>query len=242
MWIYLSNTSATTTTGDLTIVRHEQVIRIKTLGRLTAVSALALSVLAVSTHEVRAQEGVTDARQDTISGDYPLQPGDAIRLAFWREQELSGEYPVDENGAIVLPILGHRNVTGIPAATLKNQLLEEYGEQLRNQEVQVTLLRRVRVLGAVDEPGLYYVDPTMTLGDAIALAGGATSDGKLDDIKIFRNGEEIRSDLDSTVRVMDEVQSGDQVLVPQRSWFNRNGAIIVASMVTATALILIASF
>jgi len=170
-----------------------------------------------------------------------LEPGDAIRLAFWREPELSGEYPVDETGAVVLPFLGHRNVTGIPPATLKKQLLEEYGEQLQNQQVQLTLLRRVRVLGAVNVPGLYFVDPTMTLGDAIALAEGVASDGKLDDIKIFRDGEEIRSNLDSTVRVTDEVRSGDQILVPQRSWFNRNGAVIIASMVTAVAFVLVAA-
>jgi len=201
---------------------------------------IALSMFAACSSKVQEQQNAADVKPDTSAGAYPLEPGDAIRLAFWREPELSSEYPVDETGAVVLPFLGHRNVTGIPPAMLKEQLLEEYGGQLQNQQVQVTLLRRVRVLGAVNEPGLYFVDPTMTLGDAIALAEGVASDGKLDDIKIFRDGEEIRSNLDSTVRVT-EVRSGDQILVPQRSWFSRNGAIIVASMVSALAFILVAA-
>jgi len=216
-------------------------LKTRPLVRSIAGLLVVLGVLAASSFEVQAQESAADAKQDTLAGAYPLEPGDAIRLAFWREPELSGEYPVDETGAVVLPFLGHRNVTGIPPATLKRQLLEEYGGQLQNQQVQLTLLRRVRVLGAVNEPGLYFVDPTMTLGDAIALAEGVASDGKLDDIKIFRDGEEIRSNLDSTVRVTDEVRSGDQILVPQRSWFNRNGAVIIASMVTAVAFVLVAA-
>jgi polysaccharide export outer membrane protein len=158
-------------------------------------------------------------------------------LSFWREPELDGEYIVDETGAVVLPLLGHRAVTGIRLTDLKQQLLEEYAEQLRNQEVQITLLRRVRILGAVDEPGLYYIDQTMTLGDAVALAGGATNEGKLDDIKIIRDGEEIRSNLDSTVSVVEEVQSGDQIIVPERSWFARNGAVIIAATISAIGFI-----
>ena len=201
---------------------------------------IVFGLLAASSFELQAQEQAENPKQGISAGAYPLEPGDAIRLAFWREPELSGEYPVDETGAVVLPFLGHRNVTGIPPATLKEQLLEDYRGQLKNQEVQVTLLRRVRVLGAVDEPGLYYVDLTMTLGDAIALAGGVTSDGKLDDIKIFRDGEEIRSDLDTTARVAEEVTSGDQIMVPERSWINRKGAVVVAAMLTATALIIVA--
>ena len=101
----------------------------------------------------------------------PLTPGDALKLSFWREPELNGQYEIDESGTTVLPILGTRNVTALPAGELKTKLTEEYGQELRNQEVQIVLLRRVRVLGEVNRPGLYYLDATMTLGDAIALAG-----------------------------------------------------------------------
>ena len=196
----------------------------------SVVLAAVLGCMAVSSVQVQAQGGAT-------APENALVPGDAIRLAFWREPELDGEYPVDETGTVVLPLLGHRKVTEVPPGELKETLLREYAEQLRNQEVQVTLLRRVRVLGAVHVPGLYYVDPTMTLGDAIALAGGATSDGKLNEIKIFRAGEETRSDLDSSTRIAEEVRSGDQIMVPERSWFARNGAVIVAATISAVGFI-----
>ena len=167
----------------------------------------------------------------------PLAPGDAIQLAFWREPQLSGDYPIDETGTVVLPLLGPRTVTGTPPAALKRTLLEEYAQQVRNQEVRITFLRRIRILGAVKNPGLYRVDPTMTVGDAIALAGGATPQGKLKGIQVFRDGQEVRSRLDVNVQLLGQVRSGDQIVVPERSWFARNGPYVIAGGISAIGII-----
>jgi protein involved in polysaccharide export with SLBB domain len=159
----------------------------------------------------------------------PLAPGDAIQLSFWRDPQFNGDYSVDETGMVVLPFLGVRRVTNTPSSELKRQLLDDYAQQLRNQDVRVTLLRRVRILGAVKNPGLYRVEPTMTLGDAVAVAGGPTPEGKLKGIRILRNGQEIRSNLDGRTRLAEYVRSGDQIMVPERGWFARNGFYIVAA-------------
>ena len=227
------------TTGRLDILRIAQVIDWRAMSRSCPKLILALGILVISSVELVAQEP-PDSQREATADKHPLVPGDAIRLAFWREPEFNGDYPVDENGSVVLPILGYRKVTDIPPGELKERLLSEYREQLRNQDVQITLLRRVRVLGAVHDPGLFFVDPTMTLGDAVALAGGATSDGKLDDIRIIRGGEEIRSGVDSNARAVEEVQSGDQIMVPERSWISRKGAVVVAALITASALVVVA--
>ena len=168
----------------------------------------------------------------------PLAPGDAIQLAFWREPQLSGDYPIDETGTVVLPLLGARTVTRLSPAELKRTLLEEYAQQVRNQEVRITLLRRIRILGAVKNPGLYRIDPTMTLGDALALAGGTTPDGKLKGIQVVRNGQEVRSRLDINLQLLGQVRSGDQILVPQRGWFARNGPYVIGGAISAIGIIL----
>ncbi len=168
----------------------------------------------------------------------PLAPGDAIQLAFWREPQLSGDYPIDETGTVVLPLLGARRVTRMSPAELKRTLLEEYSQQVRNQEVRVTFLRRVRILGAVKNPGLYRVDPTMTVGDALALAGGATAEGKLQEIRVSRNGQEVHSRLDIKVQLLGQVRSGDQIVVPERSWFSRNSGYLVAATISALGVII----
>ena len=170
----------------------------------------------------------------------PLAPGDAIQLAFWREPQLSGDYPIDETGTVVLPLLGARMVTRMSPAELKRTLLEEYSQQVRNQEVRVTFLRRVRILGAVKNPGLYRVDPTMAVGDALALAGGATTEGNLEDIRVVRNGREVHSHLDINVQLLGQVRSGDQILVPGRGWWGRNSGYVVAATISALGVILAA--
>jgi polysaccharide export outer membrane protein len=187
---------------------------------------------------------VSAQEPDTASAtaqDYPLIPGDAIRLSFWREPDLGGEFQIDESGNVVLPLLGSRRVTGLAGSRLKRMLSQEYQEQLANQEPQIFLLRRVRVLGAVNSPGLYHLDGTMSLGDAVALAGGARSDGKLSSIKVFRDGRQIMSDLDVSARIADQIRSGDQINVPMRSWFARNSATIITALGWAvTTIILVA--
>lgn len=172
-----------------------------------------------------------------VSSDEPLAPGDMIRVNFSVERDLNGEFPVDESYRVGLPLLGWTDVRGLPGSDLRDSLIGAYGEQLRNQTVQVTPLRRVRVLGAVEEPGLYHVDPTMSLIDAIALAGGPTSDGKLNGVQIIRDGTVVASDIRDTELVGTYVRSGDQIMIPQRTWFSRNAGWIIGAAISSTAIV-----
>jgi len=165
----------------------------------------------------------------------PLEPGDAIRVELSREEELSGEYPVDESGRVSLPLVGDRMVRGVPPDELERDLEAAYREQVRNQAINVTLLRRVRVLGEVNEPGLFHVDPTMTVADALALAGGATSNGDKEEVRIIRDGAEIRTDVYTAIG--ERVRSGDQIFVPQRSWFARNSGFVIGATLSAISIL-----
>ena len=197
---------------------------------LRAIAASAAALLSLSSP--------TRAQSSSGQAPAPLAPGDAVRTTFWREPQMSGEYRVDETGTVVLPLLGARSVKGVPPAQLKAALTSDYGRELSSpDDVQIVLLRRVRVLGAVKDPGLYLVDPTMTLGDAIALAGGATREGKLKGIRVTRNGREIRSDLNERTRVGEQLSSGDQILVPERSWFARQGVFLLAGGISAVSVL-----
>ena len=167
----------------------------------------------------------------------PLAPGDAIQLKFSREPDLGGEFPVDENGTVALPLLGVRTVRQRSLRELKQSLLAEYAQQIRNQEVSITMLRRVRILGAVKNPGLYKVDPTMTVVDAVALAGGATDQGKVQQAQVIRGGHEV-GHLDLNARLLPQLHSGDQIVVPERSWFSRNGVYVVAAGISAIGIII----
>ncbi len=157
------------------------------------------------------------------------QPGDVVRLRIWREPDMSGDYTVDDAGTVTVPRLGRLRVTGMATDSLKSLLIVGFAKYLRNPSVEVTLLRRVRVTGAVRTPGLYTADQTMRVRDVLALAGGATTDGHMDRVRLDRNGESVRLDLRGSPRDNDTaLRSGDQLYVPQRNWFSRNTQVVAA--------------
>ncbi len=170
-----------------------------------------------------------------------LRPGDRVRLNIWREPDLSGEYQVDERGEVVFPKLGAMRVTDLSADSLKQLLVHDYTAYLRDPSVEVTLLRRVNVLGAVRSPGLYQVDQTETIADVLAQAGGPTSDGKPDRVELRRDGAKTGTRLTRDSHLFTSgVQSGDQLWVPQRSWLSRNTGLVAAAL-TATAIVFAAT-
>lgn len=171
-------------------------------------------------------------------GALTLQPGDAVRVQIWQEQDLTGEFLVDSDGTVVLPLLGEKQVTGIPVRDLRRQLIEDYRVHLRNPSINITPLRRLHVLGEVQRPGLYAVDPTTNLAGAIALAGGATPGGSLSRITILRDGEQITQRVGPGVTVTSAgVRSGDQIIVERRGWFERNSNFVISTVLSLTTII-----
>jgi polysaccharide export outer membrane protein len=166
-----------------------------------------------------------------------LQAGDLVRLRIWREPDLSGDYRVDENGIATFPKIGTLRLSRIPPDSLKSLLVANYDRYLQNPSIEVRLLRRINVLGEVKNPGLYDVDPTMSVADVLAMAGGVTSDGNSKKVELLRKSTGHLRQLSSQARLGEApLQSGDQLRVAQRSWLARNGGVVAAS-ITAVALI-----
>lgn len=174
-----------------------------------------------------------------------LQPGDVIRLRIWREPQLTGEYIVDERGVATLPKIGPVEVSGLGPAALEAAIREGYARYLRNPSIEITLLRRINILGSVRAPGLYPVDPTMTLRDAVAMAGGVLPTGRQDQVELVRADQRLVTQVTGDTRIVDlGVRSGDQIYVPERPWLSRNAGIVatVASTVISATVSLIIAF
>lgn len=170
-----------------------------------------------------------------------LRPGDMLRMRIFQEPELSGEFQVDEHGILTLPRLGDIRIAEWEPDSIRPRLTRRFSEYLRDPVVEVTILRRVAIYGAVLKPGLYPVDPTMTVQEALALAGGAAPDGKRDRVELLRGDHRIETDLSlSTTIDQMRLRSGDQLFVPQRSWLSRN-TWLLGSLLGATATIVAVS-
>lgn len=175
--------------------------------------------------------------QDSVAA-VTVQPGDIVRLTVYREADLNGEYLVDENGMATLPLIGPQRLAGLGFDALREHLIQEYQKHLRNPSITVTPLRRVNVLGEVQRPNLYAVDPTVSLVGAVALAGGATPEGDLRRIRVIRNGQVIRNRVGEaeTLTALD-IRSGDQIVVDRRSWMDRNSAAVVSAILAIPSLV-----
>jgi polysaccharide export outer membrane protein len=110
-----------------------------------------------------------------------IEPGDTIMVGVFNTPELSGSLRVDPNGKITLPVGGQLQVSGITAqeasVEIENRL--RTGEILLDPHVSVLITafgtRGVTLLGEVRAPGVYPVRGSLSLTDALAMAGGPTA-------------------------------------------------------------------
>ena len=166
-----------------------------------------------------------------------VQPGDLIRLKVWREPDMSGDALIDAAGAATLPRLGSVRVAGWPPDSLRRFLVSSYAKFLKDPAIDVTVLPRITILGAVRNAGVQNVDPTLTIADALALAGGASPDGKQDKVELRRRGARVPVKLNLAMRLADTpVRSGDQLVVPQRNWLSRNTGVVLGSISVGLSL------
>src|SRR6218665_3058870 len=102
---------------------------------------------------------------------------------------LSG-YLVNPQGTIMMPILNEVKVGGLTPANaeikIKERLINE--NYLVNPTVQVRVLNnKFTILGEVNAPGVFpFTEQTISLLDAIGLAGDLTYSGVRKDVQIIR--------------------------------------------------------
>lgn len=166
---------------------------------------------------------------------YTLGPGDIIRIIVWGRDELSGQFQVDEEGKIQYPLLGEIDLADLSVAQVRDSIRAGLGQLFTTPFVTITPLFRIAVLGEVRNPGLYTVDPTLSVLDLVALAGGNTASGNLNKIRVFRSAGEAEVSFEEASlrgRTLQEigVRSGDEVVVP-RKFFTRSDWQIVLQLV-----------
>lgn len=173
------------------------------------------------------------------AGEARVQPGDRIVVKVPREPTLSDDVMVDTRGNIVLGKVGGVHAGAVTIAALEDTLRTRYAVFLRHPDVSISVLRRVVVIGEVRRPDIYFVDLSSTLRDVIARAGGITEIGNPNRVAIIREGMTIPAPhwQEDVTRAAD-LQSGDQVSVGMRSWFERNAFAIASTGVLVTSFFL----
>jgi polysaccharide export outer membrane protein len=152
-----------------------------------------------------------------------LSPGDMIRIVVWRKPEFSGDFVVAADGTIIHPLYREVAVAGVPLGLVEERVRIFLTRYETNPAFVISPLLRVFVGGEVRQPSIYSLPPGTTIAQAVALAGGPTDRGRLDEVLIVRRQHRETLDLtqaDSRVASL-EARSGDQLFVGRRlSFFN----------------------
>jgi polysaccharide export outer membrane protein len=168
-----------------------------------------------------------------------LSPGDQIRISVFRKPELSGDFTIAGNGTVIHPLYREVQVTGVPLSEVETRIRAFLVKYETNPQFVIQPLVKVVVGGEVRTPNIYMVPPETTIAQAIALAGGPTERGKITDVRVIRDRQEIRVDVskpDSDAQVL-QIRSNDQILVGRRSTPVREYLGAVTSTIAAVAAI-----
>ena len=167
-----------------------------------------------------AQQPAAPPPVQTTGSAYHLRPGDIVRITVWGQEAYSGQFEIDEQGMLAYPGIGDINTANFTVSQLREQIRKGLETIFNSPFVTVSPQFRVAVLGTVQRPGLYTVDPTLSVLDVVALAGGPSTGGNLNGVKLLRGGEQTRLRLAGGIKghTLEEigVRSGDQIIVPHK--------------------------
>jgi polysaccharide export outer membrane protein len=168
-----------------------------------------------------------------------LRPGDAIRLEVKDEPALRGEFTVTVAGQALLPLVGLLPVTERPFSDVRQEITKAYARELVEPVVVATPVLRIAVLGEVRLPGLFPVDPTHTLADLIAAAGGLTPLADHSRISLVRGGTVMEGSIDpQSVALKTRFQSGDQLVVGKQGWARENLPVFIGAFTSVAVAII----
>lgn len=171
-----------------------------------------------------------------LSAQSPLKPGDRLVVVA---ADSADTVSIRLDGAAVLPRLGRLQIAGLAPAAAEDSVARAYTAVLARRDIRVTALRRIVVSGEVPRADIFYVDATMGLSEALALAGGVGPDGNRRRVELWREGQRVaRVDARSGGALSQPLESGDVVLVARTNWWARNPFVIVSLLSSAVSLII----
>lgn len=165
--------------------------------------------------------------QGAPDGAYTVKPGDILTIAVWKEPELQGDVLVRPDGGFSFPLAGEVDARNRSVAQIQQLVVERLGRYISDPVVSVTVKEikgnKIYVIGQVNKPGEFIINPTVDVMQALSMAGGMTAFASLSNITILRRQGTVRSSLrfDYTEVVKGraleqniELKAGDTVVVP----------------------------
>src|SRR5262245_6867992 len=157
------------------------------------VALLTVSSLGAAASSNSGKAKGTDApKLEAPPAGYVIGADDMLAVNVWKEPEISRNVLVRPDGNISLPLVGDLRANGRTPDQLRDEIKQRLLGYLSDPEVTVIVQearsQRFNILGEVERPGSYPLSKSMTVLDAIALAGGFRDFAKTTRIFVLRVG------------------------------------------------------
>jgi len=194
------------------------------LGARPSAAQTSAPVLKSTSNTKSASNAGTSTDPGSATAAAVLHPGDMVKVTVWRSPEMSGDFIVGANGTLQHPLYKGVRVIGVPMPEVSQRLTQFLAHFQDDPQIVVEPLFRVTVGGEVRLPNLYSLPSETTISQAVAQAGGATQDGRLNRVRILRDGHEIIANLMQADGEWANapIKSGDQILVTRKHSFFQN--------------------
>jgi polysaccharide export outer membrane protein len=162
-----------------------------------------------------------------VDDAYLVKPGDELNVSVWGEADLNLPVLIRPDGGFSFPLAGDLRAAGKSVEQIRVEISERLAKFIPNLVATVTVTaingNRIFVIGQVNTPGSFVMNPRLDVMQALSVAGGTNPFAKVDEIRILRRtaaGQEILPFSFTDVakgRNLDQnivLESGDVVVVP----------------------------
>jgi len=130
------------------------------------------------------------ATQKVLPDDYRLQVGDKLRIEVYKDAQLSQSVQIRPDGKVTLPFVGDIGAMGLTPVDLRDRVTTLLKEYVNNPVVTVIVVEGTTptayVVGEVNHPGPVTLQGSMTVLQALAVAGGLKDFADAKNIRILR--------------------------------------------------------
>ena len=197
--------------------RNSKERRVVTHG-LPKIGAIVLGAVALLNGSAEAQ---------SVGGDYRMHAGDQLEVSVWKEVDLQRTVIIRPDGKFSLPLTGEVQASGRSPDDIRKDIENRLKAYIPEPVVTVTVTgvngNGVYVIGQVNKPGAFIMNPQLNVLQALALAGGTTPFAKLDNIIVIRGPGSAQRSLPFRYNQVSEgknlsenimLEAGDVVVVP----------------------------
>ena len=163
---------------------------------------------------------------------YRLRPRDFVRILVINEPDTQIERRINSDGTVDIPFLKKLvPVAGLTLTQAQIELANQFRQFFKKPQVAISIVtyaeRRVYVSGYVGKPGPVSIPPeeTLTLGRALAMAGGVLPRGNRSEVTIKRARPGSPMVITKDVRRIDDGDEPDFVLEDEDQIYVRDSRI-----------------